>query len=268
LSQANDTRPTLRVIKIGGNVINNADLLQRFLVDISNIEGPFILVHGGGNIATTVAEQMGIQQTLVDGRRITNAETLRVAVMVYAGLINKTIVANLQALNCQAMGFTGADGNLVRSTKRVSTEIDFGFVGDVEVSGINVAKFSEIIHSGTVPVICSITHDGRGTLLNTNADTMAARIAVALASPFQVNLTFCFEQVGVLSEPSNPASLLTTLSKSACENLKATGAVTAGMIPKLDNAFWAFEQGVSSVSICHAQHIASASAKFIGTTLV
>lgn len=261
-------KQTLHVIKIGGNVIDDADLLQGFLADIVKFDAPIILVHGGGKTATSVAESMGIPQTLIEGRRITNADTLQVAVMVYAGWINKSIVAKMQALKCKAIGLCGADGNLVQSTRREVTNIDYGFVGDVDVSGVNVAGFVSLIENGQVPVISAITHDGNGTLLNTNADVMAARIAVALASPFYVTLTYCFEQVGVLQDPSNQQSLLSQLNREEFVRLKETGAVSAGMIPKLDNAFNALENGVAEVSICHAKNISTLSATVIGTTLL
>jgi acetylglutamate kinase len=245
----------LQVIKIGGNCIDNPESLRNFLVDFCRIRGPKILVHGGGKLATNLADRLEVPQTLVEGRRITNAETLDIAVMVYCGLINKKIVATLQGAQCQAMGFCGADGNLVRSKKREGAGIDFGYVGDVVEGGINVKQFMKLLKHGFVPVISAITHDGAGNLLNTNADTMAAKIAAALSLYFDVSLVCCFEKNGVLLDPENDESQLSSLNPETYAELKEKGIISKGMIPKLDNAFEAAERGVKTVVICHAKAI-------------
>lgn len=245
----------LQVIKIGGNCIDDPESLRNFLVDFCRITGPKVLIHGGGKLATSLANRLDIPQTLVEGRRITNAETLDIAVMVYCGLINKKIVAALQAGRCQAMGFCGADGNLVRSKKREGIGIDFGLVGDVLESGVNVKQFTKLLKHGFVPVISSITHDGTGNLLNTNADTMAAKIAAALSASFDVSLICCFEKNGVLLDPESDESQMPSLNPETYAELKEKGIISKGMIPKLDNAFEAAQRGVKTVVICHAKAI-------------
>lgn len=258
----------LYVIKIGGNVIDNPDMLKDFIEDFSKIEGSKLLIHGGGKLATELADNLGIKQTMIDGRRVTDAETLNVAVMVYAGLINKNIVAKLQAQQINAFGFCGADGNLVKSKKRVNTEIDFGYVGDIIDKGVNINQFENLIDSGIVPVISPITHDGLGNLLNTNADTLAAKIASALSGVFDVELIYCFEKNGVLLNLDNEDSFIRLCNKERYKELKSSGIISKGMLPKLDNAFEAMDNGVSSVTICHAKNISGISENIIGTQLV
>ncbi|WP_026978664.1 acetylglutamate kinase [Flavobacterium tegetincola] len=258
----------LHVIKTGGNIIDDSQALTKFLSDFHLIDGLKIVVHGGGKQATNLANSLHIKQTMVDGRRITDAETLDVAVMVYAGLINKNIVAKLQAQNCNAVGFSGADGNLVKSTKRIHPSIDFGYVGDISETGVNVTQFEHLLHAGLTPVICAITHDGDGNLLNTNADTMASKIASALAQKYTVSLTYCFEKNGVLSNVDDDYSYLPKLNKTKYEQLKQEEKITKGMIPKLDNAFEALEKNVKNVSICHAQNLSSVDKNLIGTQII
>ena len=259
---------TLHVIKIGGNIIDDSKQLSVFLKDFVAITEPKILIHGGGKLATELAKKMGIAQTMIDGRRITDAETLNVTVMVYAGLINKTIVAKLQAENCNAIGFCGADGNLIKSKKREHTEIDFGFVGDVLENGVDAKQFEQLLNMNSVPIISSITHDGFGNLLNTNADTMASKIASALTGSYNVVLTYCFEKNGVLMDVENDESYIPVLKKENYLNLKVEGIISKGMIPKLDNAFNALESGIKQVSVCHAKHISTVKSHFIGTKLM
>ena len=259
---------TLHIIKIGGNVIDDAELLSDFIKDFAAISGPKILVHGGGKLATQLAGRLGVKQTLIGGRRVTDAETLEIAVMVYAGYINKTVVARLQAQQCMAIGFCGADGNLVKSKKRAPSEIDFGFVGDIEEDGVNREQFLDFLYAGITPVISPITHDGAGNLLNTNADSMVTEIAVALKSHFNIKLIYCFEKSGVLTDVTNESSYIPSLCKLQYTDLKTNGKVSEGMIPKLDNGFRALESGVSQVVICHARAIKDKFNSITGTKLV
>ena len=258
----------LHVIKIGGNSIDDVAVLDDFLKKFNSIEDLKILVHGGGKLTTGLADSLGIKQTMHEGRRVTDFETLNIAVMVYAGLINKKIVAKLQAQNCNAIGFSGADGNLILSKKRVHSEIDYGYVGDIVDGGIDVQLFEKILSNGMIPVICPITHDGSGNLLNTNADTMASKIASELALAFEVTLTYCFEKNGVLIDVNNDMSYLPSLSKEEYLKLKSQHIISKGMIPKLDSAFEALDKKVKFVTIRNAQNITVDDTQFIGTQLV
>jgi len=259
---------TLSIIKIGGNVIDDPKLLETFLKDFSAIKGKKILVHGGGKLATNLANTLGIKQTLIDGRRVTDQETLNITVMVYAGLINKKITSRLQSLQCNAFGLSGADGNLIKSKKRKKAEVDFGFVGDVPAEGINVKLFERLLNEDIVPVISPITHDGNGNLLNTNADTMATVIAVAMKSSFNVELIYCFEKKGVLMNSYDEGSFIPALNKQDYLTLKKEGVFSGGMIPKLENAFNAIEAGVEYVLICHATDIVNIETKTTGTLVL
>lgn len=258
----------LHIIKIGGDVIDDPQLLSTFLKDFSALQGYRILVHGGGKLATNLADSLGIKQTLIDGRRITDAQTLNIAVMVYAGLINKTIVAKLQAVKCNALGFCGADGNLIKSKKRGKTGTDFGCVGDVLPGGVDVTYFEHLLLSGVVPVISPITHDGEGNLLNTNADSIATVIALAMNCLFDVRLTYCFKKKGVLRNTWDEESFIPLLNKQTYSELKAAGVISKGMIPKLDNAFQAAEEGIKKLVICHAADLTSIETQIRGTQLV
>src|SRR4051812_24070737 len=202
----------LYVIKIGGNVIDHPKNLERFLSDLSKIKESKILVHGGGKLATELAERIGIEQKMVDGRRITDAETLKVATMVYAGLINKQIVASLQGKGINALGLSGADGNVIKGSKRKVTEIDYGFVGDVKAENINAELISTFLSNKVTPVFCAITHNGEGQLLNTNADTIASTLAIALSKRYDVQLNFCFEKKGVLKNIEDENSVIETIT--------------------------------------------------------
>lgn len=221
--------------------------LSAFIKDFSGIAGKKILVHGGGRSATAIAESLGIKTQMVQGRRITDAETLKVVVMVYAGLVNKNIVAQLQAMNKTAIGLCGADLDIVRASKREFKDIDYGFVGDV--SSVNTSQLSELLSSDVIPVISPLTHDGKGQLLNTNADTMASELAKAFAMDYKVQLAFCFEKKGVLQDPKDDDSVFSSLDMELYEQNKADGAISDGMIPKLDNGFAALKQGVNEVII-------------------
>ena len=252
----------LYVIKIGGNIIDDEKQLSSFLNDFSSVSESKILVHGGGKIATELGKQLGIEPKMVDGRRITDADTLKVVQMVYGGLINKNIVAQLQSRNCNSIGLTGADANIILATKRavlspsgggIGGGVDFGFVGDI--AKVNAEKLSALLNSGFSPVIAPLTHDGKGQILNTNADTMASAIAVAMANTAEVHLVYCFEKSGVLKNVDDESSVIGKMNASDYEKYKSEGIISKGMIPKLDNAFDALKQGVRSVAICHAKDI-------------
>lgn len=234
------------IIKVGGAVVEDPVQLSILLDSFVKVEGPKILVHGGGRSATKLAAQLGIESRMVGGRRITDADTLRVVTMVYAGLVNKNIVAQLQARGVNALGLTGADLNLIRAHRRPITPegIDFGFVGDVDSA--DGSRLLQLLSAGITPVIAPLTHDGQGNLLNTNADTMAQTVATALADS---SLTFCFELPGVLRDPSDPTTLIPRLTESDFHAFVADGTIAGGMIPKLENAFAALRAGVTSVRI-------------------
>jgi acetylglutamate kinase len=245
----------LNVIKIGGNVIDNAENLQRFLKDFASLDGYKILVHGGGKVATQLSATLGIEAKLVDGRRITDIETLRVVTMVYAGLINKNIVASLQAVGCNAIGLTGADGNFIKAKKRPVKTIDYGFVGDIDEHSIHPENISKLVEAGFIPVFSALTHDGAGQLLNTNADTIASALAVALAKMYDTTLIYCFEKKGVLKDIDDEDSLISDIDPVLYEELKQQQIIAGGMLPKLDNAFSAIASGVTAVIIGHADEL-------------
>lgn len=240
---------SLHIIKIGGNVIDNSENLHHFLKDFTALDGFKILVHGGGKVATQVAEDMGIEAKLVDGRRITDIETLRVVTMVYGGLINKNIVAQLQRFGNNAIGLTGADGNFIQAVKRPVKTIDYGFVGDIHEKSINPGNISKLMEAGFTPVFCALTHDGEGQLLNTNADTIASALAVSLSSLYDTTLIYCFEKKGVLQDIDDEDSLIREINPEHYEELKIKRIIHSGMLPKLDNAFTAIACGVKAVII-------------------
>ncbi len=237
----------LTIVKVGGKVVEEAESLKAFIKDFASIAGQKILVHGGGRSATAVAQQLGIETKMIDGRRITDQEMLDVVVMVYGGLVNKNIVAQLQALNKQAVGLTGADMDCVRAVKRPVKDIDYGYVGDV--TSVNSEQLEELVKNGVIPVVAPLTHDGAGQLLNTNADTMAAELAKAFATAFRVSLVYCFEKKGVLENPDDNDSVIPNLTRELFAEHKESGVISEGMIPKLDNGFAALKQGVSEVYI-------------------
>jgi acetylglutamate kinase len=242
-------RAGVSVIKIGGNIIDDSNELKQFLTDFSNIEGHKILVHGGGKLATKMAQSMGLIPQMIDGRRITDAPMLDVAVMIYAGQINKNIVAQLQAHNSNAMGFSGADGNLIQSEKRNHPTINYGFVGDVKY--VNALLLETLLYNGITPVFCAITHDKNGQLLNTNADTIASELAIALSTLFDVTLSYCFEKSGVLRDSEDDTSVIATMNAELYSELKEEKAIHSGMIPKLDNCFNSLSRGVQKIRIGH-----------------
>lgn len=245
--------PSLTLIKVGGKIVEEASSLQRLLTDFAAISGHKLLVHGGGRSATRIAEQLGIESRMVDGRRITDAETLRVVTMVYGGLVNKNIVAGLQARGVNALGLTGADMDVIRSVKRPVKDIDYGYVGDVE--RVDARLLGDLIARGVVPVMAPLTHDGAGNLLNTNADTIASETARALAARFDVTLVYCFEKKGVLRDPDDEDSVIPSLNRRRFEALTADGTIAGGMIPKIENALAAIEAGVKRVIITRADAI-------------
>lgn len=243
----------LTVIKVGGGIVEEEATLNQLLSDFSAIEGYKVLVHGGGRSATKLAAQLGIESKMVNGRRITDAETLKVVTMVYGGLVNKNIVAGLQAKGVNAMGLTGADMNVIRSVKRPVKEVDYGFVGDVEK--VNADLLGNLIRQGVVPVMAPLTHDGQGSMLNTNADTIAGETAKALAELFDVTLVFCFEKKGVLRDADDEDSVIPVITPELFREYVDKGIIQGGMIPKLENSFSAIDAGVSQVVITLASAI-------------
>ena len=243
----------LTVIKVGGGIVEEEATLNQLLADFSAIEGYKVLVHGGGRSATKLAAQLGIESKMVNGRRITDAETLKVVTMVYGGLVNKNIVAGLQAKGVNAMGLTGADMNVIRSVKRPVKEVDYGFVGDVEK--VNADLLGNLIRQGVVPVMAPLTHDGQGSMLNTNADTIAGETAKALAELFDVTLVFCFEKKGVLRDADDEDSVIPVITPELFREYVDKGIIQGGMIPKLENSFSAIDAGVSQVVITLASAI-------------
>ena len=243
----------LTVIKVGGGIVEEEATLNQLLADFSAIEGYKVLVHGGGRSATKLAAQLGIESKMVNGRRITDAETLKVVTMVYGGLVNKNIVAGLQAKGVNAMGLTGANMNVIRSVKRPVKDVDYGFVGDVEK--VNADLLGNLIRQGVVPVMAPLTHDGQGSMLNTNADTIAGETAKALAELFDVTLVFCFEKKGVLRDADDEDSVIPVITPELFREYVDKGIIQGGMIPKLENSFSAIDAGVSQVVITLASAI-------------
>lgn len=238
---------TLKIIKIGGNIIDEPTVLSAFLKDFTTLEGPKILVHGGGKLASKMAERLEVPVKLHNGRRITDAETLEIITMVYAGKINKTIIAQLQANQCNAIGLTGSDGNAIISEKRAVNQIDFGFVGDVKA--VNTDSLDLLIDNNITPVFCAITHDESGQLLNTNADTIASELAIAFAKNFRTELYYCFEKNGVLRDVSDDDSVIETIDAKYYQKLIEEHIIADGMLPKLTNCFNAIEKNVSKVCV-------------------
>lgn len=255
---------TLKIIKIGGNIIDDNEALHSFLKEFASIDGLKLLVHGGGKSATKLAHQMQVEVKMIDGRRITDAETLDVITMVYAGKINKNIVAQLQASNCNAIGFSGADGNAIVSEKRPIKTIDYGFVGDVKKVNTNALEI--ILNNAIIPVFCAITHDGNGQLLNTNADTIASALAIDLSNIFNTELYYCFEKNGVLVDVNNNDSVIEHINSQTYQELKSKGIIYEGMLPKIDNCFHAITHNVNKVCIGKPEMLFNAKTKYTTIT--
>ncbi|MDE6556731.1 MAG: acetylglutamate kinase [Duncaniella sp.] len=253
----------ITVVKIGGNIVDNPEALARFVRAFAGIGGKKILIHGGGKEATRLSERLDIPTVMIEGRRVTSRETLDVCTMVYAGLVNKRIVSMLQAEGVNAIGLSGADADIIRATRRPAKPVDYGFVGDIALDGVNSSTLASLLDAGLTPVFCAITHDGSATLLNCNADTIAAAVAIAAARIEPTTLTYCFEQPGVMADITRSDSLIKEITPTLYAALKADGTINKGMIPKLDNAFRAIGAGVEKVVIKHADNLANET----GTTL-
>lgn len=240
----------LKIIKIGGNIIDDGQELASFLIDFARLEGPKILVHGGGKSATKLSEKLAVPTQMIDGRRITSTENLEIVIMVYAGLINKQICAQLQGKNCNAIGLSGADANTIQASLRETTPIDYGWVGDI--SKVNSSPIQLFLTNNITPVFCAINHDGKGQLLNTNADTVAAEIAIEMSKEYDTELIYCFEENGVLEDIKDPTSVIASINQKSYFKLKTDGIIAKGMIPKIDNCFHALEHNVAKVLIGNA----------------
>ena len=239
--------PKLNIVKIGGAIIEEEAKLLPFLENFASLKGPKILVHGGGKKATAWAEKLGIPVQMKDGRRVTDAQTLELITGLYAGQVNKNIVAHLQGMNCNSLGLSGADANAIQAVKRPVKKIDYGFVGDVEQ--VNQTWFKQLLDQDISPVCCAITHDKKGQLFNTNADTITAEIGKALAKDFEVKISYCFELPGVMKDINDPNSLIQQINRDSYQQLLLDNTISAGMFPKLHNAFDALHAGVNEVAI-------------------
>ena len=256
----------INIVKVGGGIIENEEDLSTFLTSFSKIPGKKILIHGGGRLATKFAAQLGIKTNMIEGRRVTDDAMLDVVTMVYGGLTNKKIVASLQANNINALGLSGADGNIIKAHKRVVKEVDYGWVGDIDE--INTELILTLLDNNIVPVIAPLSHDGKGKILNTNADTIASAVASAISIKRETQLVLGFELDGVLVDPKDKTSIITKITPQLFEDYKKSGVITDGMIPKLENAFAAISAGVSAVKICNALKISEAiTENNIGTTI-
>ena len=245
----------LYVIKIGGNVIDDPEALKLFLLNFAAIEGKKILIHGGGKIATKIGEQLGIESKYIDGRRITDDATIDLVTMVYGGLVNKKIVAQLQSLQCNAIGLTGADANIIPATKRLVKEVDYGWVGDVFGGKLKAGNLQLLLEGGLVPVFAPLTHDGQGHMLNTNADTVASALAIALSFYYEVRLIYCFEKKGILENINEEESVIHLIDKRIYQQLLSEQKLFAGILPKIDNAFAAIDAGVKEVLVGDAKDL-------------
>lgn len=244
----------IKIFKIGGNVINDPEELKAFLKEFSKIEGKKVLVHGGGKEATEMGRQTGHEAPMIEGRRVTDSETLKLVTMVYAGLINKRIVSLLQEMECNAVGLTGADGNLIPATKRNPEPIDYGYVGDIDPQDINTNFLDLLLSAGMTPVVCAICRDKNGGLLNCNADSIASALAEASAKKDDTELVFCFEKAGVMENPEAEDSVIPLVTSSLFEEMRNAGKITGGMLPKVTNALKAVGKGVKSVRICSSKN--------------
>ncbi len=256
------------VIKVGGNILDDARAQRSFLEKFAAITEKKILIHGGGKIATTIGKQLGIEPNYINGRRITDEATINLVTMVYGGLINKKLVAALQSLNCNAIGLTGADANIIPASKRPVTDIDYGFVGDIKNEEVGLSSLQVLLVNNMVPVVAALTHDGNGQLLNTNADTIASALAVALSAQYDVRLIYCFEKKGVLENIANDDSVIHQINKEKYSQLVEEKKLADGILPKLGNAFAAIDKGVKEVLIGHANDLVeNTTDKTIGTLI-
>ncbi|RIA10681.1 N-acetylglutamate kinase [Flavobacteriaceae bacterium MAR_2010_72] len=255
---------TLKIIKIGGNIIDNDEALHSFLKSFASLSGPKILVHGGGKLATKLAQQMNVEVKMVDGRRITDQETLDIITMVYAGKINKDIVVKLQASRCNAIGFSGADGNTIVSVKRPVKVIDYGFAGDV--IRVNTETLNVLLNANVTPVFCAITHDENGQLLNTNADTIASELAIGFSDSYQTELYYCFEKNGVLQDVNDDNSVISHINTNNYQDLIDKNIISDGMLPKLNNCFHAIQKNVKKVCIGKPEMLFDTHANFTTIT--
>ncbi|WP_289037163.1 acetylglutamate kinase [uncultured Zobellia sp.] len=237
----------LSIIKIGGNVIENKEELSKFLKAFSELEGPKILVHGGGKLATQLGKRLGIESKLIGGRRITDEKSLELITMVYGGLVNKNIIAELQSLDCNAIGLSGADGDTIQAHKRPVKDIDYGFAGDVD--GVNATVITKLLVAGLTPVFCAMTHNGEGQLLNTNADTIASELAIGMSSNYETTLYYCFEKKGVLMDVADDESVVKHIDTESYKTLLEQKIIADGMLPKMENCFHALKQNVHQVRI-------------------
>ena len=259
------SKEKLSIVKIGGNIIEDETSLNAFLELFSNLEGKKILVHGGGKRATHMASKLGIESKMINGRRITDADTLEVITMVYGGLVNKNVVAKLQALNTDAIGLTGADVNSIKSDKQPVKEIDFGFVGDVKKVAHN--SIDKLIQADFTPVFCAITHDGNGQLLNTNADTIASQVAVGMSNLYDTSIYYCFELNGVLRDINDKNSVVRRIDSKVYKELLEQGIIADGMLPKLENCFDALKNGVNNINMGNTSMLTQANDNFTTITL-
>ena len=237
----------LSIIKIGGNVIENKEELSKFLKAFSELKGPKILVHGGGKLATKLGTRLGIKSKLIDGRRITDEESLGLITMVYAGLVNKNIVAELQSNDCNAIGLSGADGDTIQAHKRPVKDIDYGYAGDVD--GVSTKTITKLLEAGLTPVFCAMTHDGKGQLLNTNADTIASELAIGMSGNYETILYYCFERKGVLLNVNDDDSVVKHIDSGSYQDLLEQKIIADGMLPKMENCFHALQKNVHQVRI-------------------
>ncbi len=267
MSYLSANKEKLFVIKIGGNVIDNPERLDSFLKDFAGIDCKKILVHGGGKIATEIGNKLNIQSKYYDGRRITDDQTIDLVTMVYGGLVNKRIVAKLQFVHCNAIGITGADANLIPAIKRPVKDIDFGWVGDLNPGHINTETWKLLLENYLTPVVAPLTHDNKGSILNTNADTIASVLSVSLSEYYEVSLVFCFEKNGVLLDVDNEHSVIHNLNQEKYLSLKKSNKIFEGILPKIDNAFDAIHKGVKKVAIGNSSQLSSLIKETVGTKI-
>lgn len=258
----------LFIIKVGGDILDDAAARQSFLEQFSSIPEKKILVHGGGKIATSLGKQLGIEPNYINGRRITDEATIDLVTMVYGGLVNKQLVAALQAFNCNAIGLTGADANIISAVKRPVGDVDYGFVGDIENEPLPIVNLQIFLSNSLIPVVAALTHDGKGQMLNTNADTIASCLAVALSKVYQVRLLYCFEKKGVLENIADDSSVINFINKEKYRELVAGNKLADGILPKIDNAFAAIDQGVKEVLIGDAKDLLQNIAEKVKGTLI